>query len=60
KRTSCGAAVVAAIRGWWRRGVGCDEVMMGTMMRGHAGEGGYGVVAVGCGYNSQDGGGCGW
>ncbi|GJZ65244.1 hypothetical protein Tco_0621940 [Tanacetum coccineum] len=30
--TRCGAAVVAAMRGWWRRGVGCDEVMMGTVM----------------------------
>ncbi|GJX52191.1 hypothetical protein Tco_0280560 [Tanacetum coccineum] len=20
------------MRGWWRRGVGCDEVMMGTVM----------------------------
>ncbi|GJS37560.1 hypothetical protein Tco_0535942 [Tanacetum coccineum] len=24
--------VVATMRGWWRRGVGCDEVMMGTVM----------------------------
>ncbi|GKF63563.1 hypothetical protein Tco_0187011 [Tanacetum coccineum] len=32
KRTSCGAAVVAAMRRWWHRGVGCDEVMMGTVM----------------------------
>ncbi|GJZ28501.1 hypothetical protein Tco_0573148, partial [Tanacetum coccineum] len=23
KRTRCGAAVVAVMRGWWRRGVGC-------------------------------------
>ncbi|GKF36627.1 hypothetical protein Tco_0113385, partial [Tanacetum coccineum] len=32
KRTRCGAAVVAAMRGWWRHGVGCDEVMIGTVM----------------------------
>nr|GEX58142.1 hypothetical protein [Tanacetum cinerariifolium] len=42
--------MVPAMRGWWRHGVSCDEC------RGCTGEGGYGDVAVGCGYNSQDGG----